>query len=477
MLLTPTDRPFDWKNPPRFALGLALVLLLIFIPWHLADLRLQSDLAEQYRAKLLVTEWPLYETHALKTGQRSTLNRLKADYAEGRENPQKLDGVALYVAMDDGFVASMKKQGRDYLAPDQFTRWETARDEFDPQRGRLSGRALGIDPQKDTPLRPITFLTFGLVQADVIQFLSAILLIITLGIAIELAIGSGAVLAAFLGGGVTGAIAFLLSNGGNVLPLSGASVGMASVAGLYLMHFRGTRLRLFSRFDVPAYSFALLWLLLVAAEFILSPLRVSEVVARVAALASGPFWAFAYSKWFAHAADYMPVITSDAPEDDSQKAYREKLAKALDAVAQLEFPTAQKLLREMVKEYPSDLRVLTQLYYVEKLTPGTPAFEAVARRLFNFSTADSDALVLRLYRDYLRYSPEKAALDVDTGIKLVMRFTRMGEVMEADKLMRMVLDKKTEHALIGKTAAALADALERLREPTRARFFRQVASG
>lgn len=474
MLLTPIDRPFDWKNPPRFTLGLSLLLLIIFLPWHMSDQRLEHTLAEEYRAKLMDIEWPLYETHALKTGQRETLNRLKARFQEAGEHPERLDEVALYVAMDDGFVAAIKQQGQDYLAPELFARWQATREEFDPQRGRLSGRALGVDPQE---FRPITFLTFGLVQADVVQFLAAVLLLLTLGIAIELAIGSGAVLAAFLGGGITGAIGFLISNGGNVLPLTGASVGVASIVGLYLGHFRANKVRLVRRLDVPAYALALLWLLLVGLEFVVSQLRTSELVARAAALASGPFWAFAYDKWFSHATDYMPVISSDAPEDEGQKAYREKLARALEAVAQLEFPTAQKLLRELVKEYPSDERALTQLYYVEKLTPGSPSYEAVSRRLFNFSAGDSDALVLRLYRDYLRYSPEKTALDIDTSLKLVLRFTRMGEVMEADKLMRTVLEKQTKHELIAKTAASLADALERMREPTRARYFRQFVSG
>lgn len=473
MLLTPIDRPFVWTNPPRFTLGLALLLLIIFLPWHIADQRLERELAEEYRSRLLATEWPLYETHALKTGQRDTLERLKATFEDAREHPERLDEVALYVAMDDGFVAAMKLQGQDYLAPELFANWQATREEFDPRRGRLSGRALGLDPQE---FRPITFLTFGLVQADFIQFLAALLLLLSLGVAIELAIGSGAVLAAFLGGGITGALAFLASNGGNVQALTGASVGVASIVGLYLMHFRADKVRLAQRADIPAYALAVLWLLLVAMEYALSPLRTSELVARVAALASGPFWAFAYAKWFSHATDYMPVITSDAPEDEGQKAYREKLARALEAVAQLEFTTAQKLLRELVKEYPSDERALTQLYYVEKLTPGSPSYEAVARRLFNFNAGDSDALVLRLYRDYLRHSPEKAALDLDTSLKLVLRFTRMGEVMEADKLMRTALEKQTKHPLLAKTAASLADALERMREPTRARFFRQFAS-
>lgn len=473
MLLTPLDRPFEWKNPPRLALGLCLVLLLIFIPWHLADRHLQQEIAAQYRQTLMATEWPLYETHALRTGQRDRLQQLKAAYAEGKQNPAKLDEVALYVAMDDGFVDAMEKQGQDYLAPEAFSAWKQARANLDPHRSRLSTRALGINPQQ---FRPITFLTFGLVQPDAVQMLAALLLLLSVGIAVELALGSGALLAGFLGGGATGVVAFLLANGNDVMPLAGASVGVAAVVGMFLMHFRLGKVRVFGRYDIPAYAIAGLWLLLVVAEFFLSPLRSSEIVARVAALASGPLWALAYEKWFVHAADFMPVITSDEPEDDQQKVYREQLNKALEAVARLEFPTAQKLLREMLKQYPSDLRVLTQLYYIEKFTPTAPAYDAVARRLFCYNAGDSDQHVLRIYRDYLRHSPNKAALDVETSIKLVMRFTRMNEVMEADKLMRTVLEKKTAHPLISKTASALADALERLREPVRARFFRQVAA-
>lgn len=473
-MLTPLDRPFDWKNPPRLALGLALLLLLIFVPWHVADRGSKADLAAEYRQKLMAIEWPLYETHALKTGQRAMLNKLKAAYEEGQRNPASLDEVALYVAMDDGFVKAMREQGKDYLAPEQFQQWHFAREEFDPKRGKLSARALGLDPQE---FRPITFLTFGLVQADVVQLLAALLLLLTAGIAVELALGSGAVLAGFLGGGATGALAFLIGNGSDVLPLTGASVGVAAVAGMFLMHFRNGKVKLLGRHEIPALGLALVWVLLVVAEFLLSPLRPCEAAARVAALASGPLWAYAYAKWFVNAADFMPVISDDEPaEDAAQQAYRQQLHQALEAVAKLEFTTAQKVLREMVKQHPSDLRVLTQLYYLEKLTPGSPAFEAVARRLFCYNSADSDQLVLRIYRDYLRYSPEKTALDMDTSLKLVMRLTRMNEVMEADKLMRMVLEKRTPHALIGKVASALADALERLREPARARFFRQVAA-
>ncbi|MDF3029928.1 MAG: hypothetical protein K0R03_486 [Moraxellaceae bacterium] len=473
MLLAPPDRPFDWKNPPRLAIGICLLLIAIFVPWHIADQHLKAELADQYRRTLWNTEWPLYETHAARTGQGSNLARLKGMVAASKGDSSKLDDVAMYIAMDDGFVEELELKGKDYMSPEQLSAWKTNREEFNPKRGRLSTRALGVDPQA---FRPITFITFGLVQADIVQLASAVLLLLTIGIAVELALGSGAVLAGLLGGGFTGAIGFLVSNGNDVLPMAGASVGVAAVVGMYLMHFRGGKILVAGRWQVPAATVVLVWFAFLGAEFVLAPLRISEVVARVVAFASGPLWAYAYARWFVNAADFMPVISNDEPEDETQKEYRQRLNQALDAVGRLDFQIAQKILRELVKQYPSDLRVLSQLYYLEKLTPG-PTLDAVARRIFGIVTPDTDLLVLGVYRDYLRHAPNRAALDVETSLKLVLRFTRMREVMEADKLMRTVLEKNAKHPLVVKAALALADAMETLQEPVRARFFRQAAAG
>lgn len=474
MLLTPLDRPFSWKQPPRLALGLCLVLLLIFIPWHAADLRNQQAIADQYRRTLMGTEWSLWETHAMKTGQGQQLNRLRAEYEAGREDAARLDKVALYVALDDSFVKAMQQTGRDYITAEQYDAWEKARAELNPMRNKLSARALGVDPQQD--FRLITLLTYGLVQSDFMQLAAALVLLLTIGICMELALGAGAVLAGLLGGSATGALAFWALVGGDVMPLTGASVGAAAITGMFLMHFKAGRVRLLNRVNIPAYSLALLWVLLVATEFIVSDLRTSELVARGMALASGPLWAYAYARWFVNAADFMPVISSEEEVDERDVAYRQQLHQALEAVARLDFAQASKLLREMVKLYPSDMRVLTQLYNVEKLSPEGAAYDAVARRLFNISANENDAFVLRTYRDYLRFTRTRAALDLETSLKLAIRFTRMNEVLEADKLMRQVLETGKPHPLIQKTALTLADALERLREPARARFLRQAVA-
>ncbi|MGL1334925.1 hypothetical protein ACSTK4_23630, partial [Vibrio parahaemolyticus] len=82
--------------------------------------------------------------------------------------------------------------------------------------------------------------------------------------------------------------------------------------------------------------------------------------------------------------------------------------------------------------YPQNVRVLTQLYHLEKLRADQPEFETVARRLFSASTSEEAAQAsLQIYKEYQHISQHFEALDVDTSLKLIMRFARVGELKEA----------------------------------------------
>lgn len=468
MLLTPTDHPFNWKKPPRLVLGLSLVLALIFVFWHMADLRNEAELQNQYVKELLPIEWPLYETHLLKTGRRSTLNELKAARAAG-DNAK----LMAYMGADDAFADSIRVQGKDYLDSDTLGRWQAARSKFDASHQRLSYEALGVDPEH---FRPITFLTFNLVQPDAVQFIGVLLLLLTAGMALELALGSGAVLASFLGGGIVGAIVYLMASGSGVLPLAGAGAGVAGVTGMFAMHFRSSKLKYGGSVELTALLIPLLWLGFLAAQFFLADLRITELLAQVAAFASGPLWYVIHQRWFAHASDTVEEQPAETAED-VDLAYREQLQLALDAVGRMEFVEAQKRLRELVRAYPQDLRVLTQLYHLEKLSPNSTTYDAVARRFFQLSAHSEDGahVALPVYRDYDKQSLEKKALDTETSLKLVMRFARLGEVKDAEKIMKSVLVRKMPHPLLGKAAYSLAQAFEQLHDPARAAQYRDLA--
>lgn len=468
MFLTPPDYRFNWKQPPRLVLGTVLVLGVIFLLWYPADSQREQALRAQYSQELLGIEWPLYETHMLKSGQRNTLNQLKAAKEAGNTAL-----LADYMGADEKFADGISLNGKDYLQDNVLDNWKPARERFDAEHKKLAAEVLGVDPEH---FRPITLLTFNLVQPNAVQFIGVLLLLLTAGMAVEIALGSGALLAAFLGGGIVAALVYLLAMGNGTLPLAGAGAAVASVVGMFLMHFRAKPVKYFAAVQLTALLIPVLWLGFLLAQFFLAEPRLPELAAQVAGFATGPLLYLMHQRWFAHEANVVVEIPVET-EADLDQSYREQLQLALDAVGRMEFVEAQKRLRELVKAYPQDLRVLAQLYHIEKLTPGSNTYDAVSRRLFLLSThAETGVPVaLNIYRDYEQRSLEKRALDTEVSLKLVMRFARAGEVKEAEKIMKTVLARKATHALLAKAALALSQAFEQMHDPSRAETYRELA--
>lgn len=465
MIITPPNHPVDWKQPPRLAIGISLVLTLIFVLWNLTDIKREQALDELYQAQLLPIEWELYETHAGRSGQTAILPSLKTAYAHDDIRP-----IRRYIGGDDAFVLDMRTHGKSYMTDEQFGKWQTAREQFDAERSKLGSQALGINPDQ---FRPITFLTFSMTQPDQVQLIGTLFFLLGTGLAIELALGSGALLAAWFGGGIIGGLVYLLANGKGALPLSGGGAAAASVAGVFLMHFRLTSTRWFGSLNIPAIVILPIWLAFLAAGFFASALRAPELLAQVGGFVSAPLWYFAYSRWFAH--DEAPEEEPEA--EDAGDAYRQHLHLALDAIGRMEFVEGRQRLREMIKAYPNDLQILSQLFKLEKLNPENNTFDAVARRIFTLgNTSDGAALALSTYREYEKLSPEKRALDSETCLKLVMRFARLGEMKDSERLMKQVIDRKTDHFLIPKAALAMAQAYEKLDSPNNAERYREMAA-
>lgn len=462
MLLTPENHAFNIKNPPRLVLALCLLLGLIFLFWHSADRERGQELEQRYVSGLLATEWPLYETHLLKTRQSALLTKLQADYAGKDYAP-----IARQMAADAAFVQSTQPEHMDVGA---FQPWKVARADFDKEHGKLSAYALGLNPQQ---FRPITFVTYQLVEQNAISLIGNILLLLVAGIALELALGGGAVLGALLVGGVVGGLGFLAFNSSSVFPLGSASTGVAAVVGMFLMQFRREKLRLLGgNVVITGWVVLGLWLAKEAAEFLLVHHSIGVLVPHLLGLASAPLVWLAFERWFK-----AEAVVEVEESVDMDLVYREQLDQALQSIGRMDFVDAKKRLRELVKAYPQDLRVLEQLYKLEKLEPASDTFEAVARRLFNLSNTDDAAQVcLSIYRDYSKLSETQRALDTDTCLKLVMRFARLGEVKDAEKLIKQVLDKQAKSALLPKAAHALSQAYERLQDNSRAEFYKEMAA-
>lgn len=465
MILSPPDYAPDRAQAPRLALGLSIILVLTFVIWHLADMKRVHELNEFYRSHLLAIEWDLYETHAGRSGKASIMPSLKHAAARG-----DIAKIRSQLGNDDAFVEDIQAQGKSYMPIDTFEKWQAARSQFDIERRKLASQAIGVTPSK---FRPITFLTYGLAQPDIFQLIGILFLLLSAGIAIELTLGSGALLTAWLGGGIVGGVVYLAANGSGAQPLTGGGAAIASVAGMFLIHFRTKHTFRFNHIPATSIIILPLWLAFLATGFWVSGLRLPELLAQAGGFLSAPLWYLAYKHWFSRTGQSdEPGLNIESIDD----AYRLQLQVALDAIGRMDFLEARQRLREMINAYPNDLRILTQLFQLEKINPESNTFDAVARRIFTLANTDANALIaLAIYREYERTSVGKHALDIDTSLKLVIRFAKLGELKDSERLMKQVIDRKAEHMLLPKAALAIAQTYEKQGLPNKAERYREMA--
>ena len=453
------------RNPPRATLGLCLVLGLVFVLWHSADVRRQSKLDNFYIEHLLAVEWPNYDPYLRQHRETALANQLDALY-------DKKDFVSLshQIGADQGFVTSFT--GSSFLDADTMAQWTGQRHSYDPDHNRLSRFALGLSPQV---FRPITFFTYQLVPQFLPSLLANLLLLLICGGLLERRIGAGIVLATYTLGGIGGGLVFLALNSQSVFPLATASVGTSAVVAGFamLLHSGGLTLPGSARpLRHASWIICALWLGKEVAEYFLEHLPASILIPHAAGFGTGILVWLGYQRWFLNRGE--EEITE--AETDADELYRGRLDQALKAISKLNFGEAKQYLRALADSYPQDLRALEQLYNLEKLKPDSTEFEVVAQRLFSASNTDEAAHVcLTVYREYSRLTESRLALDTETSLKLIMRFARLGELKEADKLMRAVLGSHEQHGLMAKTANTLAQAYERMNDNSQAAFYRDMA--
>ena len=82
---------------------------------------------------------------------------------------------------------------------------------------------------------------------------------------------------------------------------------------------------------------------------------------------------------------------------------------------------------------------------------------------------------LSIYRDYIKFLDEEQSLPLDTEIKLLMRFTRLGELKDAEKLAVKINKSGANHALLEKALSALGQAFAQHNNSTKAAHFASLA--
>jgi membrane associated rhomboid family serine protease len=471
MLLAPTDKPYDYRQPPRLSLGLAALLLVLFAWLTPSDNERMSFLNDFYAQHLLKVEWPLYPTHLLQSKQVATLDKLKAAYQNSEDKI-----LTAQMGFDRSFTDSISSSGQDFLEPEIFSQWQQDRQQFNQQRDQLRPVVLGLDPQR---FRPITYFTYAFLDNNSLNVLVTALLLLLVGMAIEWAMGSGALLSAWLVGSLCAGISFNITHFYSVTPLIGSAGAISGVLGLAFMYFRhANSLKVMgTQTLLSGWLFLGLFILLTAFNFLNSQFDIGIAIGLGAAFISGMIICIAYRRWFTAnepLEDQQDIIHDEMPADE---LYRHELHSALLKISQMQFTAAERQLRELAEKYPQDKRILEHCYHLLKFKPSELEFEELACGLFALPNQPAaNHLVLNIYNDYKRRSKTFVALDSDTCLQLAMRFARIQAFKEAEEAFKRSLESKRSSTLLKKAALALSQAFTAQQQDQRAQYYQRIAN-
>ena len=472
MLLAPTDKPFDYRQPPRLSLGLAALLLVLFAWLTPSDNERMNFINDFYQQHLLKVEWPLYPTHLLQSQQTTTLEKLKIAYEQHEDRV-----LVEQLGFDRDFSDSISANGQDFLDPDVFSQWQQDRQQFNQERDHLHSVVLGLDPQR---FRPITYFTYAFLDNNSLNVLASAMLLLLVGMVIEWAMGSGALLSAWLVGSLCAGISFSITHLHSVTPLIGSTGAISGVLGLAFMCFRhansltvmGTTTKL------GGWIFLGLFIMLAALTFLNNQFDIGLVIGLGVAFVGGAVVCIAYRRWFSQDShikeEQQLIIHEEMPADE---LYRHELHSALLKISLMQFSAAERQLRELAEKYPQDKRILEHCYHLLKFKPLELEFEELACGLFALPNQPAaNHLVLNIYNDYKRRSKTFVALDSDTCLQLAMRFARIQAFKEAEEIFKRSMESKRSSTLLKKAALALSQAFTAQQQEKRAEYYQRIAN-
>lgn len=172
--------------------------------------------------------------------------------------------------------------------------------------------------------------------------------------------------------------------------------------------------------------------------------------------------------WFRIAAD-------GASEAENEEArFRRAYARAMRALSNFEFDSAQRQFEALYSHYPERSLLLDHLYQLAKLRPDQPAYAQRTRELITSMLRRHDAEgVLRIWREYNRLGEAHHPLPAETHNRVFLAALRGGDLKSAERAFDR-LRSTGDKMLTDEACRMLLSESERQGLATRVRHYQQL---
>lgn len=467
MLVIPFDRRLDWRRPPLVTLALVLLNVLVFFLFQEGDdRRLQIAVDYYYGSGLHALELSRYRDQLLAEGELD----LVVDFEAQLDAPD--DSWLFRMLADATFMRQLLADEVITPADPEHGRWRAQRAEFERLLAEVRSFGFGFVPAQP---RGVAVLTYMFLHADLGHLLGNMFFLFAVGFLVEGALGRGVYLLAYLLCGFGALGLFVLVEPAAAIPLVGASGAISGVMGMYAVLFGRRRVSFFYYllvyFDyvkAPAILLLGLWLGYELLQYVwLAPDSPVAYMAHVGGLLSGAVLALLLKR--------LPRVVDETylAENDQADARQVRFAQAVADMERFDFAKAVPVLEELLHEQPDDHALLTRLLTCTRFQPAGEAYHRTAQRILVLTATDpeTDRLVLETYRDYLQRAKPKSRLSADCVRRLLPRFVRLQELVEAERLLAVMLRNPQAFPDTPSALAQVANSLLKHQQAARARRY------
>jgi len=352
MIILPTEKRFDWNNPPITLLLIILLNVLVFFFYQFGDdLKLSTAVSIYQQERLFDIEWPEYQRY-LKYNKRD--EQLIEYQTLSRDGETGL--LMLYILYDQPFYEHLKKNGGSIFTENDLGGWQAVREHVTNIISSTSSLRYGLVPNR---LDVFNLISHQFLHGGLMHLLGNMFFLIVCGFAVEASIGHSRFLLFYLLSGVAGGLLHASTDLQSFTPLVGASGSISGVMAMYLFIFRMRKIEFFYWFYVFVGYFrapALLILPFYIGKELFSYFSPGE--ANIAYLAhAGGFIVGALQ--IGLLIQLKPGLLNDdyIEKDQSIDPKQQKLAAIYQALEKLRFSRALGRLTEYLEQNPDEFEL------------------------------------------------------------------------------------------------------------------------
>ena len=441
MLIVPLTGKHVRQNLPYFTIAIMLINFLVYFVLQAGDSERALQAERFYQSSGLADiEIPLYLKFltAHKDKPAASLASKKKDVNQRR--------LILHARIENDAVFLDHLYKGDFFGGDTrlFKTWKSLRAGYEFRRSQAISYHYGLKPACSSA---ITYISYMFLHGSFSHLLGNMLFLWIMGCLIEASCGRAVFLLQYLLGGVLAAGFYCLFYSHSRIPLVGASGAIAGLMGIYTVLYGKRKIRIFyslgvyfNTVTISAIVMLPLWIGNELFQLFLGGTRQVAYVAHLGGLISGALMGMANRS--------MPMPGAQAlsvPVAETQDKIAPLMEQALEKIASLDLPAAEKLLGEVLDIDGKHTDCLRHLFNIQKLEPRTARFQDTTRRLISLllKTPATQTEALRIYREY-RDFPQRPPLPVGLYLQISMALTARGFVEDAEKILLAVIQKRPD---------------------------------